>query len=261
MSNTRDSKERFSATIEYYHRYRPDYPETVIQMLIDQCGLNNAKIIADVGMGTGIFTKQLLESGYTVFGVEPNPDMRNAAIQFLSKYKNFKAVDGSSELTQLSDHSVDIITAAQAFHWFNQEKTKQEFIRILKPQGWVILVWNLRENNTAFMQDYENLLQRYGKDYQEVAADKTVQSKDIGIEKFFLPYKVKIKTFPHHQEVDWDGCRGRLLSTSYTPKQGEAGYEAMLDAAQKIFDKHQHQGKVDFTYETKVYFGQLKSAP
>lgn len=228
MHNLKDSKQRFSSTIEYYHRYRPDYPKAVLQVMIDECGLDDSKIIADIGMGTGIFTKNLLDNNNTIFGIEPNVDMRHIAQQQLSKYHNFKPIDGSAEETHLPDHSVDFITCAQAFHWFNPVKTKQEFIRILKPQGWVVLLWNLRTYDAGLMQDYEHLLQTYGTDYNQVAADKSVQEKDI-ITPFFSPHKVNIKTFSHIRIIDWGNFRGRLLSTSYTPKESEHGYEEMLD--------------------------------
>ncbi len=264
MPNIKDSKQRFSSTIEYYHRYRPNYPEAVIQVMIDECGLDDSKIIADIGMGTGIFTRNLLDNHNTVFGVEPNLGMRNIAISILSDYPNFKPIDGSAEETRLPDHSVDFITCAQAFHWFDPIGTKQEFLRILKPQGWVIFLWNLRTYDVGLMQDYEYLLQTYGTDYNQVAADKNVHEKDI-ITPFFSPKKVNIKIFSHIQILDWDELKGRLLSTSYTPKEGEPRYEEMLDAAHTLFEKYKNPNtnKVDFVYETKVYFGQLseKSKP
>lgn len=116
MSNIKYSKQRFSSTIEYYHRYRPDYPKAVVQTMIDECGLDTSKIIADIGMGTGIFTKNLLDNHNMVFVIEPNRDMRNIAISMLSGYSRFKAIDGSVEETHLPNHSVDFITCPQAFH-------------------------------------------------------------------------------------------------------------------------------------------------
>ncbi len=248
-------KQRFSHTVEYYVKYRPHYPKEAIAILKKQCDLNRETVVADIGSGTGIFTKLLLENNDTVFGIEPNAEMRQAAEKYLSDDKNFVSVAGSAENTTLKTQSIDIITAAQAFHWFDQTNVKQEFKRILKPQGWVVLLWNLRDSEQpGFMQAYEKLLQTFGTDYQQVYAEGLTEET---VQAFFAPHKAKIFILPNEQTLDWEGFKGRLLSTSYVPKPDAENFTAMLDAAEKIFNQHQQSGKIKFIYETKLYLGQI----
>src|SRR5437016_7060109 len=176
----RDATQRFSSRVEDYARYRPGYPPEVIQLLKTECGLSAESVVADVASGTGIFTRMLLENRCRVFGVEPNVEMRHAAEEFMAGHARFKSLNGTAESTTLPDHSVDIITAAQAAHWFDPSKARQEFVRILKPGGWTVLMWNDRRSNAArFSREYEDLLLRYRTAYQEerrLAADGTIKA-------------------------------------------------------------------------------------
>lgn len=248
-------KQRFSHTVENYVKYRPHYPKKVLDILKEQCGLNKQSVIADIGSGTGIFSKLLLEDGNSVLGVEPNSEMRQAAEHYLSAYDTFTSVNASAEHTTLDDHSIDIITAAQAFHWFDQNKVKQEFSRLLKPNGFLVLLWNLRDfNQPGIMQAHEALLQKFGIDYKEVCAEGL---STASIRQFFVPHPVEIVLLPNQQILDWEAFKGRLLSTSYVPKPEDPNFNKMLDAAKIIFDQYQHQGTLTFVYETKVYIGSL----
>src|SRR2546428_11056184 len=145
----RDATHRFSSRVEDYARYRPGYPPEVIQLLKTECGLSAESVVADVASGTGIFTRMLLGNHCRVFGIEPNAEMRRAAEEFLAGYASFTTLNGTAESTILPDHSVDIITAAQAAHWFDPGKARQEFGRILKPGGWTVLMWNDRRINAS----------------------------------------------------------------------------------------------------------------
>ena len=169
-----DSTRRFSSRVENYVRYRPAYPPAVLDLLKSDCGLTSASVIADVASGTGIFTRMLLENGNRVFGVEPNAEMRKAGEEFLRSYPHFTSVAGTAEAPTLADHSVDFVTAAQATHWFDREKARVEFIRICKPGGWTVLLWNERRTgSTPFLVAFEQLLVEYGTDYQDVRSDRT----------------------------------------------------------------------------------------
>src|SRR5258705_151342 len=132
----KDATQRFSSRVENYVRYRPGYPPAVVELLKAECGLSSESVVADIASGTGIFTRLLLESGARVSGVEPNLDMRKAGEEFLSQYPRFTSVAGTAEATRIANHSVDLITAAQAAHWFDREAARKEFVRILKPRGW-----------------------------------------------------------------------------------------------------------------------------
>ena len=247
-----DSTQRFSSRVENYVRYRPSYPKEVIKTLESECGLTQESVIADVASGTGIFTKLLLEHGNVVFGVEPNPDMRRAGDEFLAAYPKFKSVNGTAEATTLPSHSMDFVTAAQAGHWFDIPKARQEFARVLKAQGWLVLLWNERRiDSTPFLRDYEQLLLKYGTDYEAVRHEHTV------VGNFFAPHAFQERAFEMKQEFDYEGAQGRLLSSSYAPGPEHPNYTSMLGELRRIFDLHQRSGKVTFEYLTHLYYGRL----
>jgi SAM-dependent methyltransferase len=256
MNKKPTSTERFTNTVDFYIKYRPSYPHQVIELLEQQCGLNAEKIIADIGSGTGIFTELLLQQGNVVYGIEPNQAMREAGEQFLKKYPRFKSINATAENTTLADHSIDLVTAAQAFHWFEQQAVKKEFLRILKADGQVLLIWNLRDENASIMKAYEKIMNRFGKDYLLVRAEN-IETENI--KKFFHPNVCQVDTFINTQLLDWDSFLGRILSTSYTPKPGEPHYEPMIAAAKQLFDKFNKDGIVQLVYQTKCYYGRLST--
>ena len=245
---------RFSTRVDNYIRFRPGYPSAVIDLLREECGLTPESRIADIASGTGIFTCMLLENGNPVHAVEPNPEMRRAAERLLAAYPNFISVNGTAEATTLQDQSVDLVTAAQAAHWFDRARARAEFVRILKPTGWLVLLWNERStDSTPFLRAYEQLLVAYGTDYQQVRHERTTDR----IDSFFDPAPCQQKMFSMVQEFDYASLEGRLLSSSYAPLATEPGYESMLRDLRRIFDAHASEGKVRMPYTTRVYYGQL----
>lgn len=249
-----DPTQRFSSRVDNYVRYRPDYPPAVLNLLQKECGLTPESAVADIAFGTGIFTRPLLESGCRVFGIEPNTAMRVAGEKFLAGYPRFTSVPGTAEATTLPDHSIDIITAAQAAHWFNPAHARREAVRILKPGGWCVLLWNERRTEgTPLLQDYEELLRTYGTDYQDVRHERTTAAIDL----FYAPSPFEQRIFENKQEVDYAAFEGRLLSSSYTPQPGDLHYDPMLRELRRIFDAHQSNGQVTLEYKTKVYLGQV----
>lgn len=251
MSAT-NSVQRFSSRVESYVRFRPSYPKQIIETLERECGLTRDSVIADIASGTGIFTKLLLEHGNPVFGVEPNADMRRAGDEFLAAYPNFSSVNGTAEATTLKSGSVDFVTAAQAGHWFERKKARQEFARILKKGGWAVLIWNERKtSSTPFLRDYEDLLLRHGTDYKEVRHEHTV------VGEFFEPRQYEERTFALQQVFDYEGVEGRLMSSSYAPGTDHPGHVPMLRELRRIFERHQHNGKVSIEYATRMFYGRL----
>jgi SAM-dependent methyltransferase len=249
-----DPTRRFSNRVENYLKYRPGYPPEIISLLESDCGLTTESTIADIGSGTGLLTELLLQHGNRVFGVEPNAEMRVAGEKFLARYPNFQSVDGAAESTTLPDHSVDFVSAGQAFHWFDRERARPEFERILKPTGWLVLIWNgYRIETSALMAAYQELVVRYGTDYSEV------QREVVGcdVEEFYAPGNCRFAQFDFQQTFDYEGLQGRLLSASYAPEPDHPNYLAMLKDLRKVFDAHQKDGRVNFAYETEVYYGQL----
>lgn len=254
MTVVRDSTERFSSRVDNYRRFRPSYPSEIITLLRDECGMTSATVVADIAFGTGIFTKLLLEKGNSVIGIDPNGPMRQAGEEYLAAFTKFRSIYGTAESTHLDDQSVDIITAAQAAHWFDCDKARKEFVRILKPGGWAALIWNKRNlDGSAFARDYEQVLLNYGVDYKEVRHDE----KEIAIADKFFGKDGRYKAIEWGQSSDYESMKGRMLSSSYVPKPDHASYEPMLRALKRAFDKNQVEGRVPFDYTTQIFYGRL----
>jgi len=250
-----DPTKRFSSRVENYVKYRPGYPPGILDLLRSKCGLTVTSAIADIGSGTGIWTAMLLASGARVFGVEPNAEMRAAGERMLASYSNFTSINATAEATTLPDHSIDIITASQAFHWFDREPTRREFLRILKPGGWLVLIWNDRNRSARpFFKAYEDLLVAYGTDYVSVN-HKNVDREIIGA--FYGPDGYGEASYPNDQTFDYEGLKGRLLSSSYAPEVDHPLHLPMLEALQELFQACQTNGTVTFDYDTTVFYGQL----
>ena len=250
-----DSTRRFSNRVENYVRYRPSYPPAAIACLEGEFGLSSAQIVADVGSGTGILSELLLRHGNTVYGVEPNAEMRSAAERLLRHYPGFRSVAGTAEQTTLPAASVDWIVAGQAFHWFEVEDARREFARILRPAGRVALLWNVRREDTAFLQEYEQFLREYGTDYSAVK-HQSVET-DGRLDRFFGPGEFVLRSFDNQQSFDFDGLRGRTLSASYMPAEGHPRYGAMLAELARLFERHAADGCVEFDYDTRMYVGRI----
>jgi SAM-dependent methyltransferase len=252
----RDATTRFSNRVDNYVRYRPTYPSGVLQVLGDETGLTADSVIADIGSGTGISAELFLRNGNTVFGVEPNSDMRRAAEQQLTPYPNFRSVAGRAEATMLPRESVDYVVAAQAFHWFDVDGARAEFARILKPGGWVVLMWNSRRlTTTAFLRDYESLLDRYATDYRKV----NHQNLDAALLRpLFANGKFELRKIYNEQRLDLAGLKGRVLSSSYMPTESHAGYGEMVAELERVFHEHADGDHVCIEYDTEIYFGHVE---
>jgi SAM-dependent methyltransferase len=246
---------RFSDRVENYVRYRPGYPPEIMQTLQTECGLMPNHMVADIASGTGIWTRMLLENGNQVFGVEPNAEMRGTGERLLSEFPKFTSVAGTAEATTLADQGVDFVTAAQAAHWFDRKRARHEFVRILKPGGWLVLLWNERvTDSTKFLRDYEQLLLTYGTDYQDIRHEHTTDA----VNEFFDPGPYQERVFDLRQEFDYAGIEGRLLSSSYAPGPEHPQHAPMLNELRRIFDDCAVDGQAAFDYKTRLYFGQLR---
>ena len=253
-----DPTQRFTGRVESYVKYRPSYPRAVLDLLAAECGLTSGSLVADVGSGTGLLSTLFLENGNRVIGVEPNPEMRAAAEELLGGHPRFTSVAGTAEATTLEGSSVDFVTAGQAFHWFDPQRARAEFGRILRQGGWAVLIWNLRRKDaTPFLAAYERLLEAYRTDRGEVEIWRQDEGRAAAL---FDPGSFEMATFDNEQVLDLDGLKGRLSSASYLPARGEQGSEAMLREADRIFDEHQTDGTVTVEYDTKVYYGRLQTS-
>lgn len=247
---------RFSTRVENYIRYRPSYPPALLDLLREECGLRAESVVADMGSGTGILSEMFLRNGNRVYAIEPNREMRQAAERLLGGHDRLTSIAASAEATTLDDESVDFIIAGQAFHWFERASARREFARILRPAGWAVLVWNDRLLDASpFLRAYENLLLAYGTDYEQVRHSQSADTETI--RSFFAPDEFHARAFPNQQVFDYESLEGRLLSSSYTPEEGDARYSPMLAELRRIFELHNRGGKVIFEYQTLVYYGHL----
>ena len=255
MPLANETVERFSGRVEDYVRYRPGYPDAVVNILRTELGLTDQMVIADIGPGPGTSTEIFLRHGFTVIGVEPNLEMRAAANYRLQGYPQFHSVAGSAEATTLDDASVDLVIAAQAFHWFDVPAARREFARILRPPGRVALLWNTMRTNTPFLRDYEDLLQRFGTDYRQVHHKNL---SDAVFHSFFAPgWKKSI--LDNVQPFDLAGVQGRLRSSSFVPAKGQPNFAPMMAEVKRIFEQHQVSGQVIFEYDTELYLGLVEA--
>jgi len=251
-----DAKQRFSNRVTDYVRYRPGYPAAVLDLLRSECGLRPGHVIADIGSGTGLLSELFLKNGNRIYGVEPNKEMREAGEEYLASYDGFSSIEGSAESTTLGDSSIDFVTAGQAFHWFEPNAARTEFIRILKPGGWVLIAWNDRRmEEKRLTREYEGLLERFGIDYKCV---KDSYPELHHIRSFFGHDNFHFRDLPNEQVLDWDGLLGRLRSSSFAPTEGHPNYAPMMAELDRIFRGHQRDGYVRLEYFARIYFGHLE---
>jgi SAM-dependent methyltransferase len=247
--------ERFSSRADDYQKHRPSYPHGVIETLVRECGLGPSAMVADVGSGTGIFTRLLLEMGAEVFAIEPNEAMRRFAESSLGSEPRFHSIEGTAERTGLEDASVQLVTSAQAFHWFDAPAAMAEFRRILRPGGHIALVWNERaSDHDSFHVGYEKLLRDLAEEYHMVRH----REREAGeVESYFGERGCRVWTFPYFQEVDWDGWLGRVMSSSYAPQAGHPAHEEFVAGLRRLFDESNRNDKVRLEYQTKLYIGSI----
>ena len=249
---------RFTSRVENYVRYRPGYPAAILPLLREQTGLLPNWAIADIGSGPGNLARLFLDNGYSVIGVEPNDAMREAGEALLSSNSRFSSVKGSAESTTLLENSIDLVTAGQAFHWFDPSATRIEFQRILRNSGWVALIWNKRSEGSAPILDaWSEMLSKHSPEYNHVRHRD--EAAHEGMTVLFGDAGYRTFTFPHEQALDSEAFWGRLISSSYTPLPGEPGHEEIRARSQEIFDEHEVDGVVRFPYETRVHIGQIRA--
>jgi ubiquinone/menaquinone biosynthesis C-methylase UbiE len=246
-----DSTQRFSDRVENYAKFRPNYPDALIRFMLER--LPAPAVIADIGSGTGILSDQLLGAGYTVFGVEPNGPMRLEGERRIGTRSQFQSVAGTAEATTLGPGSVQAITCAQSFHWFDRARSRAEFERILRSPRLVLLIWNERASGDL-MEEYERIIQESAPDYLRVS-QRNIADADVA--EFFAPSPVERFHFPHAQRLDRESFLGRVLSSSYVPNVGQPGHDTLVKKMRAFFDKYAPSAGIDFQYETRVYAAQL----
>lgn len=224
-------------------------------MLRRECGLSSDAVVGDIAAGTGLLAEIFLAAGFAVTAVEPNPEMRAACSELQERYAGLRMVEGTAERTGLPDHSVDLITVAQAMHWFDLARTRGEFTRILKPGGWCAVIYNNRRlGGDGFHDAFEAFLLEFGIDYLAVK-DQHMGRRRLA--QFFAPSPMQWATFPNKQALSLEALEGRILSSSYIPRPGHSRYAEMSEAIERLFAENQSGGVVTVQYDCVVCYGQL----
>lgn len=239
---------RFDKRADNYAKYRPDYPEELIVFLENELQLKNSMTIAEIGSGTGMFAKHILKKGYSIICVEPNKEMREYSSWLLSPFKNVRIINATAENTTLASKSVDLIFVAQSFHWFDFDKTKAEFHRILKSNGAIAICWILHNNQTEFEKDFEKLRKKFA-----ISSYPVIRNDEEVLKNFFSPDTMKKKTFHFKSLLNLESLKGLLLSTSFIPQEGHSEYDNMLKSLSFLFQKHNIKEFVELNYHVPVY--------
>jgi SAM-dependent methyltransferase len=250
-----ETTSKFTGKAETYKKFRPDYPVDYINYIISYNNLEQDSVIADIGSGTGKLTKQLLDRSHKVIAVEPNDDMRSTAEKQLGGYKNFISVNGTAENTGIAGESIDLITVAQAFHWFDVQKFKMECIRILRPNKNVALVWNSRNFESQLVIDNAEVCKRICPLFTGFSGGKDEDSLELN--SFFKGGKYDFKVFRYDLTYDLDGFLGRNLSASYAPKETDETYREFVKELTELFERYSKSGKIIVPNLTKSYIGKV----
>lgn len=248
--------ERFSSKTDDYAKGRPDFPKEIIDFLYEHKVIDEKSIIADIGSGTGRFTKLLLERDHHVYGVEPNDEMRSKAEELLSKFNNFTSISGNAESTTLPNNSLDLITVAQAFHWFDKEKCLVEFKRILKDNGKVFIIWDdLINDYNDFSKEFRNLSNRFRKVAPETNGKRV--SRDETIAELFKDKKHISNYFDHELYQNFERVKAGALSASFAPKADEDNYEEFISELERVFNKYAENGEVCTGFRVTCCLGKI----
>lgn len=254
--------EKFTGLADVYARFRPGYPIEAIRFLKERCHLDSNSKVADIGCGTGIFSRLLHNQGIeNVIGVEPNQDMLRAARIECGPDTTFNTINfipGTAEDTTLDKDSIDTVVSAQAFHWFDAEKALEEFHRILKNSGHCALIWNVRDDSDPFTREYgETMYEHSTKASDEIR--RGVSGKKLLLSSIFE--SLAVREFPNSQILDEEGIIGRAISTSYAPRQ-EADKEELIASLKKLYDKHRDKTnpeQITMRYITTIYLARKRS--
>lgn len=248
-----DNTNKFSGRAESYEKARPDYALELINYLSDTLGINKDTAIADIGSGTGKLSKEFLKLGCKVFCVEPNEDMRKMAENNLSEYAGFISVNGTDENTCLENKSIDVVTVAQAFHWFNVEMFKSECKRILKPKGTVVIVYNHRVADSDFVKENAEICKKYCPNFNGFS--NTYSTEALSKIDMLFDGKYEVKTFSNNLTYSKDMFIDRMLSASYSLTEKDEKYNEYITSLEQLFDKYSVDGILTMPNETIAYIG------
>lgn len=245
---------KFDGRAEDYVAGRPTYAEAFVRSLFLNGVISDTSVIADIGCGTGKFAGQLLNYGCTVYGIEPNEEMRKQAFLQLGGCDRFHILDGTEAGTCLEDHFVDVVTVAQAFHWFDVKAFKKECRRILKPGGRVYLIWNMRDMKENINQDAFVIFHDFCPEFKGFGGG--IKRDDKRIQEFFGG-KYSYIEFEHPLFYTEEAFLRRSLSGSYSIQEGDTFFQEYMDALKKLYRKYESNGKIEMGNQTVIYFGTI----
>jgi SAM-dependent methyltransferase len=242
----------FTHKVTDYVNSRPDYPSELFATLRDSAHLHDCAVVADIGAGTGLLTQGLLSAGYTVIAVEPNVNMRLAADKILGHHAAYRSVDGCAEAMPLPTNSVDLITAAQVFHWFDVDRARAECLRVLRPCGQVALIWNDRVLSDPLHIALDEIFAKFGGAKRNAFVNHDERG---GVPSFFGCNGFQECSWEHVHLLDEAGLLSLIFSRSYMPaRDSELGVSALAEA-QKIFRRFAIDGVLAVRYITLAMIG------
>lgn len=242
-----DARAVFSTKVADYSASRPDYPEPLFERLSAACELSADAVIADIGAGTGLLTQGLLQRGYQVIAVEPNAAMRQACDHFLGKFSGYRSVEGSAESIPLEASSVDLITAAQAFHWFEIEKARTECLRVLRPKGKVALIWNDRVFEDPLHVELDTIFAEFG---GAKRAALVAHAKGTDVLRFFGLTTPMEFSWPHEHLLVEEGLASLVFSRSYMPERNSPAGKEVRFRVYEVFSRFAKAGVLAVRYRT-----------
>jgi ubiquinone/menaquinone biosynthesis C-methylase UbiE len=242
----------YASKAEKYARYRWDYAPEAIRTIVATTNIGPQSAVADLGAGTGILTRHFVEVAGLVYAVEPDEAMLTWARRSLSGHPSFRPILASAEATSLPAHSVDLILAGQALHWFEPDTARREFMRILKPGGWLAVVWNHPADPALGNALSAILTAENGWDATPISRPPQKPfSFYFGSDEY-----TRLTTSAMQQET-WDEFLGSLCSDSHAPDGDHPAYPQLARAARQVFDQFSRDGWVAVRYATELCLGQM----
>ncbi len=247
------NEDKFTGKAGYYAKFRPSYPAVIVDRLYN---LTHAEAVADIGAGTGKFTEKLLAKPWRVTAVEPNVDMCRELVHCVGG--KAEICTGSAEDTGLPAHSFGLITTAQAFHWFDENKFREECRRLLTPEGRLAIIFNSRYQG-GISEECDKICLKHCPTLAERNGHMGKRTADEGDKFLRNEYFTSVEVFQTENPVmlTREHFLGDMLSRSYAPREGDENYPAFVSELRELFDKYHRYGKISMSYTTTCYAGKF----